>query len=125
MTNLERARGGKDIQDRLRLSNNAYLWLTHQENPLTIKKIEQASKLISKLFEGQNVEITQFMDSPDDQINHDSARIEVSGRDIFVNDTAVFAQLGKICSSISFSPRITEQVTVYFNFDKLYQKVSA
>ena len=125
MTELERACGGKDIQDRLYLSNNAYLWLTHQENPLTIKKIERASELISRLFEGQNVEITKYQDSPDDSICHDSARIEVSGSDIFVNDPAVFAQLGKICSSISFSPRTTEQVTVYFYFDELYQKVGA
>lgn len=125
MTDLERAYGGKDIQDRLNLSNKAYLWLTHQENPLTIKKIEQASELISKLFDGQNVEITKFMDAADEPYNNASARIEVSGRDIFVNDTAIFAQLGKICSAISFSPRTTEQVTVYFYFDKLYQKVGA
>ena len=125
MTDLERAYGGKDIKDRLTLSYKAYLWLTHQENPLTLKKMEQASELISKLFEGQDVEITKFMDAADDPHSYDTTRIEVSGKDIIVNDTAIFAKLGKICTSISFGPRTTEQVTIYFHFGKLYLEVES
>ena len=125
MTELERAYGGKNIKDRLNLSKRAYLWLTHEENPLTLSKIEQASVLISELFKGQDVEITKFMDAADDPYRSDSARIEVSGKDIIVNKTEIFTSLGKICSSISFSPRITEQVTVYFHFDKLYLEVQS
>lgn len=123
MTDYERATGGKDIKDILSLSYSAYRWLTHQENPAVLTKIEQAIVLIHSLFEGQDVEITKVFPELDAPLYYESATIEVSGKDIYIYDPAIFAQLGNICSSISFCPRTTECVTVYFIFDDFVQKV--
>ena len=124
MTELERAKGGKDIRDRLALSNEAYRWLIRQENPETIHKMEYAEELINDLFEGQDVEIITEKDDILNPLMYDHASIEVSGKDILLHNPSVIAKLGELCASISFGPpRTNGCVTVSFNFDKLVKKV--
>ena len=123
MTELERARGGKDIRDRFALSNEAYLWLSRQENPETIHRMEYAQDLIKDLFEGQNFEITVEKDDILDPMFYTQASIVVTARDFLIHDPGAFAKLGKICSSICFRPRTDGCLALVFYFDNLVEKV--
>ena len=118
MTELERAKGGKDIADVLELSLRAYNWLDTEYIPESLLRLDNAQRFLKKLFMGESVKIDTFIPDLEESICVQlSAWVAATSKNFYITDTRQFSQIKDYCDSFAFNPQTdgTISIVLYIN----------
>ena len=111
------------IESELNLSRRAYRWLTHEDAPGAKEKIDTIYAILNELFQGQDVTITYEAPDFKEPFSSLGGSVIVTGKDLVINNPALFLRLSRMCYSYDFEPLTSGDVHLVLGIKDLIREI--